>query len=165
MAVDDHAEYKLVGPAPEAPGARHYPQRTKARKAALDILFEADARGVGALGVWGERLRSNQSPPRELTTGIVHGWVEHADEIDALISDCLVTGWSFDRMPAVDRNLCRIATWEILYSDTPAAVVISDAVRLAGDLSTDGSTSFVNAVLAEVVRRHGDVSESGESPI
>ncbi len=161
MAVPDHAEYELVGPAPEAPGAGHYPYRTKARKAALDMLFEADARGVGALAVWAERLRTDENPVRELTTDIVHGWAEHADELDALISDCLVRGWTFDRMPAVDRNLCRIAAFEVMHTDTPDAVVASDAVRLAGDLSTDASSSFVNAIVAEIIRRKGDTAPAG----
>lgn len=163
MAVPDHAEFELVGPVPEAPGAGHYPSRTKARKAALDILFEADARGVSALAVWDERLRAAETPLRELTTEIVRGWAENADELDDLISDCLMSGWTFDRMPAVDRNLCRIAAFEVMHSDTPAAVAASDAVRLAGDLSTDGSASFVNAIVAEMIRRHRDASSSTTS--
>jgi len=154
MAVPDHAEYELVGPVPEAPGAGHYPSRTKARKAALDILFEADARGVSALAVWDERLRAAETPLRELTTEIVRGWAEHADELDDLVADCLVRGWTFERMPAVDRNLCRIAAFEVMHTETPAEVAASDAVRLAGDLSTDGSASFVNAIVAEIIRRH-----------
>ncbi len=154
MAVPDHAEYELVGPVPESPGAGHYPSRTKARKAALDMLFEADARGVSALAVWTERLQAGEHPPRELTTQIVRGWSEHADELDALVADCLMGGWTFDRMPAVDRNLCRIAAFEVRHTDTPAEVAVADAVRLAGDLSTDGSASFVNAVVAEIIRRH-----------
>lgn len=156
MAVPDHAEYELVGPVPEAPGAGHYGSRTKARKAALDILFEADARGVSALAVWDERLRAGEPPMRQLTTEIVHGWAENADELDALVSDCLMSGWTLERMPTVDRNLCRIAAFEVMHSDTPKAVAASDAVRLAGDLSTDGSASFVNAIVAEMIRRQAD---------
>ena len=163
MAVPDHAEFELVGPVPEAPGAGHYPSRTKARKAALDILFEADARGVSALAVWDERLRADEHPPRELTTAIVRGWSENADELDDLISDCLMGGWTFDRMPTVDRNLCRIAAFEVMHSDTPAEVAASDAVRLAGDLSTDASAAFVNAIVAEMIRRHRGDSQS-QSP-
>ena len=160
MAVPGHAEYELVGPAPEAPGAGHYPSRTKARKAALDILFEADARGVRALDVWDERLRAAETPLRELTTEIVRGWAEHADELDDLISDCLMSGWTFERMPTVDRNLCRIAAFEVIHTDTPNAVVASDAVRLAGDLSTDASSSFVNAIVSEMIRRHGETARA-----
>ncbi len=163
MSHPDSAEYELVGPVPEAPGARHYSGRTKARKSALDILFEADARGVTALSVWEERLRAAEYPLRELTTAIVRGWAEHADELDDLISDCLMGGWTFDRMPRVDRNLCRIAAFEVMHSDTPAEVAASDAVRLAGDLSTDGSASFVNAVVAEMIRRHRRDAQSQSS--
>lgn len=160
MAAPDSAEYELVGPVPEAPGAGHYSARTKARKAALDILFEADARRISALTVWDERLRAAENPLRELTTEVVRGWSENADEIDDLIIDCLVGGWTFDRMPTVDRNLCRIAGFEILHTATPAEVVASDAVRLAGDLSTDGSAAFVNAIVAEMIRRHRAESPS-----
>ena len=137
-----------------AKGAGRYPSRTKARKAALDILFESDARGVSALSVWEEQLQRDDDPHRELTTEIVRGYSEHADELDDVIAECLVGGWTFERMPTVDRNLCRIAGYEIFHSETPAEVVASDAVRLAGDLSTDGSASFVNAIVAEMIRRH-----------
>lgn len=160
MASPEYAEYELVGPAPSAKDAGHYPSRTKARKAALDILFEADAKDVRALTVWEEQLHRDGDPHRALTTEIVRGYSDHADDIDTLIADCLDDGWTFERMPAVDRNLCRIAGVEIFHSETPAEVVVSDAVRLAGDLSTDGSAAFVNAIVAEMIRRHKDTPPS-----
>ena len=74
---------------------------------------------------------------------------EHLDEIDQRISDSASAAWPLDRMPSVDRNLARMAIYEIDYTATPAGAVISEAVRLAGDLSTDDSPTFLNGLLAK----------------
>ena len=74
----------------------------------------------------------------------------HRDRIDDLLAT-YSTGWTLERMPPVDRNLLRIGTWELLWSDVPDGVAIAEAVELAGELSTDQSAGFVNGVLARIV--------------
>jgi len=126
--------------------------RSKARKRALDILFEADQRGANASTLLAERrARPGDGPPVgeyavELVEGVVAHWAE--------ITDLLTTyshGWTVDRMPGVDRAILRLGTWEIVWNDgVPDNVAISEAVELARTLSTDESPSFVNGLLARV---------------
>jgi len=131
--------------------------RTKARKRALDILFQADVRGDD-LGVVlaAEAKRAANEPAREASwlyaREIVDGIIDNRDEIDEQITTSS-KDWSLGRMPTVDRALLRIATWEILYNDqVPAAVAIDEAVELAKEFSTEESGAFVHGVLARVAR-------------
>jgi len=125
--------------------------RSKARKRALDILFEAELRGADPVATLEERAAAADPPVREYTAKLVRGVAAHASEIDARISACLALGWTLPRMPRVDRNALRIAVFEIGYGEVPDAVAISEAVRLVSELSTDDSPSFVNGVLSAVV--------------
>jgi len=114
------------------------PARSKARKRALDILFEAELRGLPVLDLLA------------YAADLVRGVTEHAARIDELISE-FAEGWTLDRMPAVDRNVLRIGVYELLWApDIPDGVAISEAVLLARDLSTDASPSFVNGLLARI---------------
>ena len=125
--------------------------RTKARKLALDVLYQAEVRGVDAsvvLGELGERSGPVGSYARELVSGV---WAKK-DDIDATISG-VAKDWSLDRMPTVDRNLLRIAVFEIReQNEIPPAVAISEAVALAKELSTAQSPSFINGVLGALVK-------------
>ncbi|MCB2411679.1 transcription antitermination factor NusB [Demequina sp. TTPB684] len=128
--------------------------RTKARKRALDILFESDQRGANVSQVLAERiaLSGRETELPEYSAQIVSGVVAHWMEIQALIEEAS-TEWTVDRMPAVDRALLRIATWEILFNDeVSVAVAIDEAVDLARDLSTDDSPRFLNGVLGHIAR-------------
>lgn len=130
--------------------------RTKARKRALDVLFQADLKGVPAPGVFTAVEEQSDGPLNPYTKVLVDGVVEHQSRIDELIA-AYAQDWTLERMPAVDRNLLRIGIWEILWSpDVPDAVAISEAVELAGSLSTDSSGSFVNGVLSTIqdVKEH-----------
>ncbi len=125
--------------------------RSKARKRALDILFEAEIRGEPVLELL--RLRTEEAaPPVPAYAGeLVRGVHEHREKIDALLSEH-AQGWTLDRMPAVDRNVLRIGAYELLWrDDVPDPVAISEAVALAGQLSTDDSSSFVNGLLARLL--------------
>ena len=124
--------------------------RGKARKRALDILFEAELRGADPIATLEERAAAADPPVREYTTKLVRGVVAHSDEIDARISACLAPGWTMPRMPRVDRNVLRIAVFEIDYGEVPDAVAASEAVRLVSELSTEDSPAFVNGVLRAV---------------
>jgi N utilization substance protein B len=124
--------------------------RSKARKRALDILFEAELRGADPIATLEERATAADPPVREYTTQLVRGVVNHASEIDARISACLAPGWSLPRIPRVDRNVLRIAVFEIDYGEVPDAVAVSQAVQLVSELSTEDSPAFVNGVLRAV---------------
>lgn len=129
--------------------------RTKARSRALDILFEADQRGLNAEALLDERLRDsatsgsragNNPYTAELVRGVVGKW----GDINAALTD-YSQGWALERMPAVDRAILRIGAWEVLFNDDiPDAVAISEAVALATELSTDESPTFVNGLLARL---------------
>jgi transcription antitermination protein NusB len=122
--------------------------RGKARRRALDILFEAELRDESPLKVLDERVARREPPVNEYTSAIVEGVARHLDRIDELITT-YAEGWTLERMPAVDRNLLRGGTYELLWMpDVPEGVVISEWVHLAGELSTDESPTFVNGLLA-----------------
>jgi N utilization substance protein B len=124
--------------------------RSKARKRALDILFEAEMQGVQVSATLARRLASADPPLNEHTVTLVEGIIAHRERIDELLSTYAV-GWTLDRMPAVDRNVLRIGVFEIVYrDDVPDAVAISEAVNLVQDLSTDDSPGFVNGLLGRI---------------
>lgn len=137
--------------------------RSKARKRALDILFEADQRGVDALDVLRERLAVADPPVSEYSVEIVEGVVAHRERIDELLST-YSHGWTLPRMPAVDRAVLRIGSWELLFNDdVPDAVAIDEAVDLARSLSTDESPSFVNGLLARLMTVAGSTGTTGSA--
>jgi N utilization substance protein B len=124
--------------------------RSKARKRALDILFEAELRGLPTLQLLSERQSVGDVPVQPYAAELVRGVATHSERIDELISWNLVD-WTLERMPAVDRNILRIGVYELLWADgVPDGVAISEAVALAQDLSTDNSAPFVNGVLARI---------------
>jgi N utilization substance protein B len=125
--------------------------RGKARKKALDVLYEADLRGVRAVEVLDAKVETSDPPLNPYTSELVWGVVEHATRIDDLLAT-YSQGWSLERMPAVDRNVLRIGAYELLWrDDVPDAVAISEAVELVRSLSTDESPSFVNGLLARLL--------------
>jgi N utilization substance protein B len=127
--------------------------RTKARKRALDLLFEAEQRGVNVGDLLRERLAApvTEAPLPELTAVLVNGVVERWTQIDELLTT-YSQGWTLQRMPAVDRAILRLGAYEILFSaDVPEPVAVSEWVGLATELSTDDSPRFVNGLLGRLV--------------
>jgi transcription antitermination protein NusB len=127
--------------------------RTKARKRALDVLFEADQRQRDPQTLLAERIAQpgTEAALPQYSVDIVEGVLAEQERIDELLSTH-AHGWTLDRMPAVDRALLRIGTWEILYNDdVPDAVAVDEAVELARTLSTDDSPTFVNGLLGRIV--------------
>ena len=125
--------------------------RSKARKRALDVLFESEQRGVDVLDTLAGRIAAADPPVSEFTVELVEGVVAHRDRIDELLTT-YSQGWSLDRMPAVDRAILRLGTFELLWrDDVPDAVVVDQAVELARSLSTDDSPGFVNGVLGRLL--------------
>jgi N utilization substance protein B len=125
--------------------------RSKARKRAVDVLYEADVRGDDRLSVLRDRIETANPPVPEHTVRLVEGVAEHAARIDELI-DAHAANWSLDRLPDVDRAILRMATFELLWADdVPDVVVIDEAVELAKALSTDDSPGYVNGVLGAIL--------------
>jgi transcription antitermination protein NusB len=125
--------------------------RSKARKRALDVLFEAEVRGEPVLELLAERTAAADPPVSDYAAELVRGVHAHVGQIDELLA-AHAKGWTVDRMPAVDRNILRIGVYELLWADdVPDPVAVSEAVVLAGDLSTDDSASFVNGLLGRLL--------------
>ena len=128
--------------------------RSKARKQALDILFESDIRGSVALEILVSRDVVEEGPDarpiREYTREIISGVSEHRRKIDELIAT-YAQGWDMDRLPAVDRSILRIGIYEIIWaSQLPDAVAIDEALTLAKELSTDESAGYIHGVLGKI---------------
>ncbi|NLU81262.1 transcription antitermination factor NusB [Rhodococcus sp. HNM0569] len=132
-------------------GARH-----KARKRAVDLLFEAEARDVDVADLAEERRDlaakdESVAPVPAYTVTLVSGVAEDLDRLDATIESYLHE-WTLERLPAVDRAILRLAVWELFHAtDVPPVVAVDEAVELAKQLSTDDSPAFVNGVLGQVV--------------
>jgi transcription antitermination protein NusB len=131
--------------------------RSKARKRAVDLLYESDLRAVDTTGVLRERIAASDPPVNDYTVALVEGAVEHRERIDEILA-YYSEGWTIERMPALDRAILRLGIFELLWrEDVPAAVVIDEAVELAKMLSTDESPKFINGVLARVLRDAQDL--------
>jgi N utilization substance protein B len=130
--------------------------RTKARKRAVDALFAADLRdGMPTELLDAAELasddRASQSEIFNYAREAVTGVLQHQAEIDDQLQT-YAQGWTLNRMPALDRAILRLATWEILFNDeVPDAVAIDEAVELAKEYSTDSSAGFVNGLLGKIV--------------
>jgi N utilization substance protein B len=124
--------------------------RSKARKRALDLLYASEMRKRSAIEAMEQQAETTQL--NEYTVELVRGVTEHRARLDEVISN-YAKDWTLGRMPAVDRNVLRLATFEVLYvDDVPDAVAVSEALNLVRDLSTDESPAFVNGVLGNIVR-------------
>lgn len=126
--------------------------RGKARKRALELLYEAEARGVEPAALLAERVAAptTQTPLPAYTIELVEGVVAHREAIDEALTT-YSQGWSLTRMPSVDRAALRLGAWEIVWNDdVPDEVAISEAMALVTALSTDESAKFVNGLLARV---------------
>ena len=128
--------------------------RSKARKQALDILYEADIRSADAATILSQRDVVEEGPDarpiRDFTKVLIAGVVENKRKIDELITT-YAQGWDMDRMAAVDRNILRLGIYEIIWSDDLAdGIAIDEAITLAKDLSTDDSAAFIHGVLGKI---------------
>lgn len=122
--------------------------RSKARRRAVEVLYESDLRRSTVQEAM-DSLASRLSTVNPYTEEIVLGVQDNAEQIDETLST-YAQGWSLDRMPAVDRAILRVGTWELLWADVPEAVALAEAVGLANELSTDDSGKYINGVLARV---------------
>ncbi len=133
-------------------GARH-----RGREAALQMLFQLEASAAEPEQVIVLFWKSFEADPdgREYANAALRGFAEHAAEVDARITKAS-ENWRLERMARVDRNVLRLATWELVYKgDVPRAVILDEAVELAKTFGTDESKSFVNGVLSKVADEVG----------
>jgi N utilization substance protein B len=127
--------------------------RSKARRRALEVLYEAEVRGEPPADVVRRRAEQAGQPLAEqaFADRLVAGVGTHRERIDELIATYSV-GWTLDRMPMVDRNILRLGAYELLWNDeVPDGVAISESVALATELSTDESPRFVNGLLSRLL--------------
>ncbi len=123
--------------------------RHEARERALALLYEAEMKRLTTAQV----LAALSVAPDPFTVALVEGAAAHEERIDALMA-AAAKGWEIDRMPVLDRNILRLATYELIAEpDVPVAVVIDEAVELAKQYSTEFSGAFVNGVLSTIARQ------------
>lgn len=140
---------------PEAPARRRDggpTTRTKARREAVDLLFESEQRGVNVIELLEQRTAEpvREVPPRAYAAQLVRGVAGHWHPINEALTT-YAKGWTIERMPSVDRAILRLGAYEVMYEDdVPDGAAISEAVGLARDLSTDESPSFVNGLLSRL---------------
>ena len=128
--------------------------RSKARKQALDLLYETDIRGTNLVETLVSRDIPAEGPDarpiREYTKELVNGVSDNRRKIDELITT-YAQGWDMDRLPAVDRNILRLGIYEILWSTVvPMSVAIDEALMLAKELSSDDSSKYIHGVLGRI---------------
>ena len=133
--------------------------RSTARKRALNTLYEADEKGQDSLSLLAERIEQPgaQTPLPDYAIEIVRGVAENLYRIDSVLDEHS-TGWKVKRMGVVDRNILRIAVWEIMFNDdVPNMVAIDEALGLAKTLCDDDSPAFIHGLLSAVSADAGDV--------
>ena len=133
--------------------------RSTARKSALNTLYEADEKGQDILSLLAERIEQPgaQTPLPDYAIEIVRGVAENLYRIDSVLDEHS-TGWKVKRMGVVDRNILRIAVWEIMFNDdVPNMVAIDEALGLAKTLCDDDSPAFIHGLLSAVSADAGDV--------
>ena len=124
--------------------------RSKARKRALDVLYESAQRSADPMATLRERLAQSDPPVPEYAAELVEGVTAHRERIDELIAT-YAEDWTLERMPPVDLAVLRLGVFELLWcDDVPDEVVVSEAVALAASLSTDESPRFVNGLLGRL---------------
>jgi transcription antitermination protein NusB len=137
---------------PEGPKTQ-MPARRKARKRALDVLYEADLRDLPpgqVLAGYRERIEKPRPDHMDYAEMLVEGVAQNLSRIDELLGS-YAEGWTLDRMPVVDRNLARIAVYELLFvPEIDDPVAITEAVELAKQMSTDDSPRFLNGILGRI---------------
>lgn len=128
--------------------------RSKARKQALDLLYETDIRGTNLIETLISRDVPAEGPDarpiRDYTKELVNGVSDNRRKIDELITT-YAQGWDMDRLPAVDRNILRLGIYEILWAkDVPTSVAIDESLDLAKELSSDESSKYIHGVLGRI---------------
>lgn len=141
-------------------------RRTRARELALQFLYSVDVRGAEILDDLDDFLRESGASrlARRFATELVHGVVAHKDELDAGIAR-VAQNWTLDRMPPVDRNVLRLASYELLHCpEIPVGVALNEAIELGKRYSTANSGAFVNGILDQVKAQRPFALEPAQPP-
>jgi N utilization substance protein B len=137
-------------------------KRRKAREHALQILFQIDIKKEKPSAAILKHFWAEYQPDDEVKAfaeEIVKGTFKHVAKINELIQEC-AQNWTLERMAVVDRNVLRMAIYEILYRmDIPTSVTINEAIEIAKKFGTDESGAFVNGILDRVARLTGKLDE------
>lgn len=140
---------------------RRHGARYRARRRAVDILFESEARDLDPVSMVEDRVQMARDPEipvapvAEYTRQIISGAAAELDGIDENIERYLAKDWELNRLPAVDRAILRVAVWEILHNpDVDAAVAVVEGVELASQYSNDVASPYIHAVLDDVAQFH-----------
>jgi transcription antitermination protein NusB len=140
-------------------------ERSRARRLAMQILYQRDITGESVGVILGTKAYSvEDGEPDDFCRRLVTGVEEHLPEVDEMIGT-VSENWSVSRMPLVDRNILRLATYEVLFvDDVPPSVAINEAVELAKIFGGEDSSKFVNGVLGKIAERHAaeDEKESAD---
>lgn len=132
--------------------------RRKARRRAVEVLYESEVRGTSVEDVIKRRLAQPEPPINEFTERLARSVDERRDRIDELLGDYAI-GWTLERMPVVDRNILRMGAYELLWAeDIPDGVAIAEAVGVAKELSTDESPNFISGLLSRLMENKSTLS-------
>jgi len=140
-------------------------KRTRARELALQALYQLDLRGVEFLDEAKDYLREHEPDraTREFALSLVQGTAKHSEEIDGLIRE-VAQNWDIERMAVIDRNVLRMATFELVHcTDIPPKVAINEAIELGKRYSTQNSGGFINGVLDRI--KDATSTESATPPL
>lgn len=141
------------------PDYKRHGARYRARRRAVDILFEAETRDLDPVGIVEDRAVLAKDPANavapiaDYTRDIIAGAAEKLDEIDDSIERFLSENWELHRIPAVDRAILRVATWEILYNDDVAPPIsIANAMEMSTEYAGDNASPYIHAVLDDIIQ-------------
>jgi transcription antitermination factor NusB len=130
-------------------------KRTRARELALQVLYQVDLRGPALMDEAEELVRTDETDTetREFALALIQGTHEHKPQIDEAIQ-AVAQNWNIARMAVVDRNVLRLATFELLHcEDVPPKVAINEAIELGKRYSTQNSGAFINGILDKIMNR------------
>lgn len=140
-------------------------KRTRGRELALQFLYQVDLLGAETLSEASTFLRSEEADgqAREFAERLIHGTWENLDAINVVIQD-VAQNWDLSRMAVIDRNVLRLAAFELLHcDDIPPKVAINEAIELGKRYSTQNSGAFINGILDKVKSRHASAAADGAS--
>lgn len=141
-------------------------KRTQARELALQMLYQLDLQGAEKVDQIEPFLKRNSRDPEvvEFALSLIYGTWEHKVDIDIQIQE-VAQNWEFKRMAAIDRNILRIGTYELLFrKDVPPLVVINEAIDIAKKFSTQNSGQFVNGILDSIRIKHATANDPQKHP-
>ncbi len=126
---------------------------THAREAVIQTLYALDAGNNQAIEQFEEILKDKKIKQKkaEFAKELLKGVIEHLDEIDEIIKNHLID-WDFDRLDKVDKQILRVAVYEIKFTDTPYQIVINEAIKIAKNFSEDKAKSFINGILDKIAK-------------